>query len=235
MKLTNEIRMEVMCELVHKAVADESAAICEEYDIINNGLWARHRSHVVHGLKLPLELWNPLLRSRTVVGTCSKKLSRIDDRDEEAREMEPAPRTYVWGRDDGPQSTREMYVWCVRNLLPDSIQKILDEGSYQCLFSWQVDTTVPDYDSAFRYQWDSPTVRDVSILAKRVMRLIEQALKLKGDIMQVLNSCTTLKALEKIYPDAAKLVPIPVEKVKALVPTEKVAEIQRIIEEGLPQ
>jgi hypothetical protein len=79
-----------------------------------------------------------------------------------------------------------------------------------------------------------PIFEQAKKLARAAAEVFRQGLEYREEVMDLLQACKTDKQLRELFPEAASLLPAPVVKQRALVPTELAAKVRKQLKEGVP-
>lgn len=230
--ITNSMREEIAMELTKRAVKKAADKIAFQLDSINADYWEGHMAKV-----------------RKLSGLTDAKLKQLikEGMIAATTRVEPQMRTK---KDNGDEVGHFLCGITLRQFRddPERISSRILRGKFPSLAKHFCNPNHRSYCIAMHFKCDSSVPRlggmevvsDQKLLARikkveaALYSMLDAADQFHKDVSMVLASCRTSKQLEDLLPEAAKLVPQPVERTTDLAPVELAKSVEKMLKNGIP-
>lgn len=264
MNLTKSIRYDLADKLMIKAIEKHAEPMGAEAERLNNALEAAHRAHLVALMpEVPPSRYAALIQAGVFAYTTSGTETiyyPVRREDGPLTTRSESPGTAIIGkvsdhvRDLLRSSTLKGSEWakffscfdvtCYSHNMEARLEM---EPRLSCTLPdfrgrhhVRMDALEPENiggwskESVTHLQAVAPIYEQAKSLATAAAEVFRQGLEYREEVMDLLQACKTDKQLRELFPEAADLLPAPMVKQQALVPTELAAKVRKQLKEGVP-
>jgi hypothetical protein len=226
--LNKTMRESVARQITTKAIHAELSNWTAEAVRINNMFWEKHCAKVVEA-GLDKKLWDIMIQKHIVNGvvriepelqyeykngnevSIHSKSVKLLDRDKNERFYNSVDISKITGMSD-----------------------FFKKGYYSMELLFSSPKSVPNISRSTIITLSDDLHQPITDLAERFVTIYHAAMQCHRQTMSVLSSCRTSRQLENIFPEAAKLLPQPEQKiVNEVAPAELVSSIQAMLKQGI--
>jgi hypothetical protein len=225
--LSKEMRVEVARQLTTAAIQKTAASLHSHLVTLNDAFWAQHRANVEQVSGVPQARWAGLIQAGVMTSTVVAEISFEDAKGRSVScEMISLNST---------QADRLGTLINTQKLPP--ITGFIQASRYSYhrhALILKTENSVPRLNGFTNIKLDGDFAIQIKQVREQYKNMIEAAFTFNDNVMDVLNSCRTSRQLENLFPEAAKLLPQPVQKTSELAPVELVADVQKMLKTGIP-
>lgn len=252
MNLSNEMRRELAVKLAVKAMEKHGAALGRLARKLKDTYRVRHLAKVkAVNPNITPETWAELIRAGLVAGASSAEVQRPDAKPGTWTTQYPPTSSAAPNLVFGTTAPSRQRLFCTL------FSELNQNSGFSALFSlFQRYGFTRDHlvspacllpaqpDLPGHHHWarldpddagDNQLLKDVRAISTRMMKVLSEGFKFCEDSLDLLNACRTVKQLEDLFPEAAKLLPPPAPKRANIVPVEAAQRLRKMLETGVPE
>lgn len=246
-------RRELAIALAIKAISKHAPAVKRLTDDLQKRYKERHIKKFLEIMpEVPQSRWNELQQISVLHGTIGREpVYRVSDgkRIDWPRidhHLKGLPFFGKWSERDGPEHCR--YRSFIDRLTVDpawshslkSFRKYTNDPNCSLVFTVNFGQTLPAYQYEDRLyiaddRIDAKLLKDTQAVLARMGNILTQGFAYAEQCLDLLEGCKTVKQLEDLFPEAAKLLPKAPPKDKPVAPVELATRVRRMLEEGVPE
>lgn len=225
--LNNKLREEIAIKLTAKAMQVEGARIAGEMEKLNRMFWSK--AEMKADAIVPRHYWPQAAGTPIFNRVSSVKPEVLDSKDDRWNYACAILRN----RD---RETRDLVKAILRDPQMAALHRWLEEArySYAQVLTLQHSSSIPDPGHLDKVECPE-TIAALAALDKACNELVFAGLDFHNKVSGVLFSCRSVKQLQELLPEAARLIPPkPVDRSASLMPVETAQAIQRMLAAGVP-
>lgn len=225
--LNNKLREEIAVKLTAKAMQVEGARIAAEIEKLNRVFWSKAEAKA--DAIVPRHYWAQAVGT-PIFNRESSVQPRVYDSEDESWSYGCA---ILRNRD---RQTLDLVKSIMRDPQMAPLHRWLKESrySYAQVLTLQHSSSIPDPGHLDQVECPE-TIAALAALDKACNQLVFAGLDFHNKVSGVLFSCRSVKQLQELLPEAARLVPPkPVDRSSSLMPVETAQAIQRMLVAGVP-
>lgn len=223
--LNNGMREELAKKITTQAIQTELLKWNSEVKRINGLFWEKHCIKIVEaGLKK--SLWDGLMQNGVVTSafSISPKLAYKEKNNTYYNDV------YLMNKTEREQWIKTVNVSSITD--SDQWFSSLSYGAVTLKFTSK--KPVPSITRADLISLDDDMLQMITAVKEWFKKIHQAARQCYRQTMAVLSSCRTYRQLENIFPEAAKMLPQPVQKIaNEVAPVELIANIQTMLKSGI--
>lgn len=231
--ITNAMREDIAMELTARAVKKAADKIAFQLDSINSDYWEGHMAKVRKLSGLTDAKLRQLIKEGMIAAT-----TRVEPQIRVKKDGGDEVAHYLCGitlrqfRDD-PERVSSLVL---RRKFPALSKHFCNPNhrSYCIAMHFKCDSSVPRL-GGMEVVFDQKLLARIKKVEDALYSMLDAADQFYKDVSMVLASCRTSKQLEGLLPEAAKLVPQPVERTTELAPVEMAKSVEQMLKKGIPE
>lgn len=234
MNLNKTLRAEIAFKLAVQACEKTANEIAADVKKLSDKVWQNHVATMRVKLSgVAMSRWDQLIQDGTLRGQ-SQMFIAVEGKNGMAHPGLFSSSDHALNYKDESHSASSFSPGDLLRQLP-ALSKCVGRLSFRGrAIQLHAGKTYPAYDSMDVFAENAPEVAEVQRISDRLVKMLREARDMYVDTLSVLDACRTVKQLENILPEAAKLAPKPAAKAKNVMPTELAETIRKRVEGGIP-